>query len=86
MHVKLWFWSKKNPMPRIVAHGVGDTLVRAAIACFAPVGEKTWCREDRDGQLYLTHGESGYCCEPDDGPGPRFRKSRERLAKVRVRL
>ena len=88
---RLWFWSRENPRPRVVAVDRAESLVGAAVAMFAPVADCAWARDNRDGQLYVTRGAAGYCCEPVDGVGPAMarRAARERLrlgVRRRVRL
>lgn len=77
MFIKLWFWSLENPVPRVIAHGDGNTLVGAAAGCFAPVSELGWRREYvGDEQLYLIakNRPVGYLAEvvhgDDSTPGP----------------
>jgi hypothetical protein len=92
MDMRLWFWSRENPKPRVVAKesfpaskcDLASFLRRAAAEMFAPVLEPAWKKERKGDQLYITrlvHGVSvGYCCEPTDGCGPIYRpKVRERL-------
>ncbi len=63
MFVRLWFWTEENPKPRVIATGTGKSLASAMVGCFAPVDDRAWKREIRDGKLYLTHGNTGYCGE-----------------------
>jgi hypothetical protein len=63
MFIRLWFWTEKNPKPHVIATGTGKTLAGAMAGCFAPVDDRTWKREIRDGKLYLTRGNTGYCGE-----------------------
>jgi hypothetical protein len=61
MHVRLWFWGELNPTPRIVAHGSGETLRAGMLACFAPVGDRSWRETEEGGDVYLWRGKAGYC-------------------------
>lgn len=88
MHCRLWFWSVRNPAPRIIAWGEGDTIRSAAAACFAPLDDPGWrTKITPEGQLYLLRADdsAGYCCELSGGPGPsgipagRPKRVRERL-------
>ena len=89
MDMRLWFWSRENPKPRVIAkesfQAPKDNMVaflrNAAAEMFAPVTDAAWKKEMKGEQLYITRGAAiGYCCEPTDGCGPIYRpKIRERL-------
>ena len=64
MLVRLWFsGTAHNHKPRVIAHGEGDSIEQAMIACFAPVTNKAWKRKYEEGKLTLTHGNTVYCGE-----------------------
>ena len=63
MFIRLLFWTAEKPNPRVIATGTGKTLEGAMAGCFAPIGDKTWKREYRDGKLFLRRGGTGYCGE-----------------------
>jgi hypothetical protein len=83
MMCRLWFWTEKNPKPRILDTGEGTTLEHAAFVCLAPVDQPAWKKERRNGQLYISRGLTGYCCESVDGPGPNLGPP---IGKKRLRL
>jgi hypothetical protein len=58
---RLWFWSAINPVPRIIAHGKGQTIRGAMAGMFAPVEDTTWEQTIEDGEVYLRRRGSGYC-------------------------
>jgi len=63
MFARLLFWTAEKPNPRVIATGTGKTLEGAMAGCFAPIGDKTWKREYKDGKLFLRRGGTGYCGE-----------------------
>jgi len=96
MLVRLWFWSRENPVPRIIGTGDGPTLRSGMSACFAPMHDPAWKHDDQGKQYFLRRGDiAGYMGEfcTDPGPTPKIVvkpvRSRERLQdtpKNRVRL
>lgn len=81
MFIRLWFWSRDNNRPRIVAHGSGQSLRGAMAGCFAPMWDRSWQQTEVDGDIYLSRRGAGYCGqivgaedEPIRPPRPSFWK------------
>ncbi len=86
MFIRLVFWSAERPQPRVIATGTGHSLESAMAGCFAPINDKAWKREYRDGKLFLRRGKSGYCGEIVKVRDPNAPRERLSLPVARQRL
>ena len=63
VYIRLWFWSRTNPAPKIIDRGKGDTIRGAMHNRFVPVGNRHWVEsvDPSTGDVYVRCGEAGYC-------------------------
>lgn len=71
MHIRLWFATQDNPVPRVIAHGTGPSLRAGMVACFAPVSQPGWVYEEREGRAYCRRGNHAVYLGEDVNDDPR---------------